>query len=628
MPDILRIGLSALLTHQRALATTSNNIANATTPGYSRQRTELAERPAERIGSYSVGSGVQIQSVRRMSDDIIADQLRGASGAYHRAATFADLASSVDNLFADSNTGLNLTLQSFMNAVQDLADDPSSTAARQALLSEARNLTSRFDTMDRRLSAVGEELGARLGTATAKITALGQELAKLNGDIINAGNGNGSAPPDLLDRRDLLLEELATLVQVDAVEQRDGSMAVFVGSGQPLVLGTTATALALVPGSLDPAEPQIVMRGSGPEIDLTRFLTGGELGGLLDFNREMLAPARAELGRIAVGLTHAVNTAHRNGMDALGQLGGDLLAVEAPRSYEGAGNTGTGALSVSIADVGALQAASYRLSYDGTSYTLLRADTGAVVPLTGTGTAGDPLVADGLSIVVSGTPAAGDQFMVKALEHVADTMSVLVSDPARVAAAAPIRTSAALDNAGNATISSGTVVDVTDANLLATTTIEFLTPTTYSVNGAGSFAYTSGGDIVVNGASVRISGTPAAGDQFVISSNAGGVGDNRNALALAAALGGGVLEGGNLSLQSAASGLVTSIGTRSAEAESQSEAQRVVVGSTRDRLDSIRGVNLDEEAAEMLKLEQMYQAAARMISVADELFDSLLYALR
>src|SRR5690606_25878097 len=148
------------------------------------------------------------------------------------------------------------------------------------------------------------------------------------------------------------------------------------------------------------------------------------------------------------------------------------------------------------------------------------------------------------------------------------------------------------------------------------------------INGAGSFAYTPGGDIVVNGALVRISGTPGVGDQFVVSSNAGGVGDNRNALALAAALGGGVLDGGTLSLQSASSGLVTSIGTRSAEAESQSEAQRVVVDSARGRLDSIRGVNLDEEAADMLRLEQMYQAAARMISVADELFDSLLYAVR
>jgi flagellar hook-associated protein 1 FlgK len=467
-----------------------------------------------------------------------------------------------------------------------------------------------------------------MSATTTEINTLGARLAEINADIVTAGASGGTPPPDLLDRRDQLLADLAALVQVDAVEQRDGTMAVFIGSGQPLVLGTNATSLAVVPGSLDPAEPQIVMRGSGPDIELTRFLTGGELGGLLDFNREMLVPARAELGRIAVGLADAVNTAHRNGMDLFGQLGGDLLATAAPQTYEGSGNTGTGALAVSIVDVGGLEATNYRLSYDGASYTLLRADNGAVVPLTGTGTVGDPLVADGLSIVVSGAAAAGDQFTIKALEHVAGTMSVLVSDPARIAAAAPIRTSAALGNAGNANISSGSVVDVTHPSLLATTTIEFLTPGTYSVNGAGSFAYTSGNDIVVNGARVRLSGTTVAGDQFVIESNAGGVGDNRNALALAAALGGGVLAGGNLTLQSAASGLVTNVGTRSAEAKSQGEAQRVVVSATRDRLESIRGVNLDEEAADMLKFEQMYQAAAQMISVADNLFNTLLLALR
>src|SRR5690606_4376645 len=228
MPDILQIGLSALLTHQRSLASTSNNIANATTPGYSRQRTELAERPAERIGSYSVGSGVQIDTVRRMTDDIIADQLRAASGAYQRAATFADLASSIDNLFADSQTGLNLTLQNFLNAVQDVADDPSSTAARQSLLSEARNLTSRFETMDRRLAAVGDEVRARMEAATTNINTLGERLAEINASIMTAGGGSGAAPADLLDRRDLLLQELASLVQVNAVEQDDGSVAVFI----------------------------------------------------------------------------------------------------------------------------------------------------------------------------------------------------------------------------------------------------------------------------------------------------------------------------------------------------------------------------------------------------------------
>ena len=212
----------------------------------------------------------------------------------------------------------------------------------------------------------------------------------------------------------------------------------------------------------------------------------------------------------------------------------------------------------------------------------------------------------------------------------AGTVALSITDPAAVAAAAPIRTRASTGNSSAATISAGEVADINDPGLLTTTTIEFLTtsPDTYSINGAGSFAYTSGADIVVNGARVQISGTPSVGDQFVIEANSGGVGDNRNALSLADTLAAGLFDGGVASLQDAVSQLVTAVGAQTAEVSYQRDAQDALRVRAEQSLQSVRGVNLDEEAARMLEQEQMYQAAAKTIAVADVLFQSLIAAIR
>jgi flagellar hook-associated protein 1 FlgK len=202
-----------------------------------------------------------------------------------------------------------------------------------------------------------------------------------------------------------------------------------------------------------------------------------------------------------------------------------------------------------------------------------------------------------------------------------------VTSTADVAAAAPTRTRADLGNTGSAAISAGSVLDVTHPGLLATATIQFVSATTYSINGAGSFAYTPGADIDVNGTRVQITGTPAAGDEFVIEANTGGSGDNRNALAIIDRLGSGVLSG-NTALKSAASSLLANVGARTAAATSQQDAQRLVLEEVQQRLESVRGVNLDEEAADMLRFEQLYQAAAQTIAVADGMFSTLLAALR
>jgi flagellar hook-associated protein 1 FlgK len=628
MADLLNIGLSALLSQQRALTTTSNNIANANTPGYSRQRVELTQRQAQRLGSDYIGTGVDITTVRRMSDDLLANQLRSASGSFGRADAFVTLAESLDNMLADSDTGLTATMQSFVNSLQDVANDPSSSSSRQALLAEAGNLVARFKTMDQQMAGLSDEVRTRLTSTADNVTSIGKQLADINKRIIETGAASGkNVPSDLLDQRDQLLEQLSGLVQVQTSEQRDGTTSVFIGSGQTLVLGANSATIKVTPGNADPLQPQVVLSGLGPDVNVTQFITGGDLGGTLDFSREMLAPARSQLGRIVVGLVNTVNQVHRSGVDAEGQLGGDFFSISGPQTFPASTNTGTGSLAVTITGVAALEATNYKLSYDGTNYTLQRVDNGAVVPMTGAGTGANPFVANGLSIVVSGTPAANDQFLLKPIEDVAGTMKLLVTRPADVAAAAPTRTTASLGNTGTATISAGQVIDATNANLLSTSTIQFINATTYSVNGAGAFAYTPGANIDINGTRVQIAGTPAAGDQFVIQANTGGTGDNRNIQTMIDRLGQPVF-GGNASLQTAAAALITDVGSKTAEITTQRDVQKSVVDQSKDKLQSVSGVNLDEEAADMLKFQQLYQAAAKMIAVSDTLFQTVLQALR
>jgi len=625
MADLLGIGLSALLAQQRALATTSNNVANASTPGYSRQRTELSERPTEQLGPYFAGTGVTSGLNRRITDDLMLEQVRTASAGSKRADALAGLATTLDDLLGSDSTGLNATLQSFTNALQGVANDPSSLSARQSLLAEAGSTVARFQNLDQRMSTVSDEIRSRVSADADRISALGASIAEINKQVLAAG---GNPSPDLLDKRDQLLEDLSGLVQVNVSQQSDGTIGVFIGSGQVLVLGTSASTLAMTNGNFDPSQPQLVLRsGSGPDVPITQFLTGGELGGLLDFNREMLAPARAEVGRVAVGLADAMNTASRNGMDLDGQLGGDFFSVGAPLTFAAGTNSGSGAVTATISNVAALDTANYQLSYNGATYTLERTDTGAVVPMTGTGTAGNPFVANGISIVVSGTPAAGDQFLIKPLDQAPGSLKVLVTNPGDIAAAAPTRTSADLDNIGSGAISAGSVIDVTNPNLLATATIQFSSPTTYSINGAGTFAYTPGGNIDINGTRVQITGAPAQGDVFVIEANTGGSGDNRNALAMLDKLAGNTFNG-NVTLKSAASSLLADVGAKTAAATNQQSAQSTVLQQSQQRLDSLRGVNLDEEAANMLRYQQLYQAAAQTISVAGTLFSTLLAALQ
>ena len=312
--------------------------------------------------------------------------------------------------------------------------------------------------------------------------------------------------------------------------------------------------------------------------------------------------------------------------DLRGNLGGDFFSIDPPTVLYSSNNGGSGTATAGISDLGSFTGADYILEFDGAAYSLSRADNRQPVALTGSGSAADPFLADGISIEVGGAPAAGDRIMIRGGHNAAGSIQNLISDPRSIALAAPTRAQASLNNIGDATIGPTTVIDSSDPAFLSASIIEFTSPTTYSVNGAGSFTFTDGDPIVINGSSVTINGTPSAGDQFTIEANYGASGDNSNGLLLTDMQSIGVLDGGAISIGESYGQLVASVGSTAHQIQAGFDAQQVVFANAEDAVLSKSAVNLDEEAANLIRFQQAYQAAAQVVTVTKTLFDSLLAA--
>jgi flagellar hook-associated protein 1 FlgK len=627
MADLLSTGISGLLTSRVALDVTGHNISNVNSEGFSRQRATFDARTPLQTGPFFIGQGAQTSSIERIFSQFLVDGLRSATSGESRLSAFDEIASRLDNLLADRAIGLQPALSGFFASVQDVANNPADTAARTALLGQANALTDRFNGIAREMERIDADLNRRISDSVSQINELGRSIAALNGEIqVSAASSPSNRPAaDLLDKRDSLLKQLAGVVGLNAVVQDDSSINVFVGSGQALVLGNRSTQLAAVANPFDPTRTEVAVASTG--VVVSAQIGGGELGGLLDVRRDLLDPARAQLGRTAAGLALAFNAQHRAGMDLTGALGGDFFSVSGPTVSGLASNSAGLTLSAGIADIGAVTQFSYVFGFDGAAYSLTRSD-GAAIPMSGTGTAADPFLADGLSLAVAGAPAAGDRFQIRPVLAAATGIDVSITQTGRIAAAAPMRTLTDGANTGTGIISAPRVADATDPALLTPLTISFIAANTYQINGAGAFAYTPGSTIAVNGLEFEISEAPAIGDVFTVVPNTGGVGDNANALRLGELINQGVLDGGATSIGSGFGQLVAQVGSSTAQARIGLDAQRALRNQAEQAQQSVSGVNLDEEAANLLRFEQSFQASARVIAVADTLFQTLLGAVQ
>ncbi|HEX6637101.1 MAG TPA: flagellar hook-associated protein FlgK, partial [Steroidobacteraceae bacterium] len=473
MADMLATGLSSLRAFQRALDTTAHNIANVSTPGYSRQTVDFAARKPEAFGQNWVGTGVNATSVRRVYDQFISQQVRNSSGSLARLEAFASEAERLDDLLGNTSNGLGTTLQAFTDAINEVSSTPSSIPARQVLLAQANTLAQRLNSYDMRLREMSEGIDTKLAAEASDINVMAKGIARLNGDIAVAVQNTGQAPNDLLDQRDLLIDQLSEKVSVSVVAEGDASLNVFIGNGQPLVLGTTASQITTANDPVDPEHLRMALETPAGTVDISRSVSGGALGGLMDFRREMLDPARNELGRISLAVANQVNAQHREGMDLNGNLGGNLFNVGGVGVNAATTNTGTAAVTATRTSVGALTTRDYILQRTATGYTMRDAETGASVSFTGTGTVADPILVDGMSISVGAGIQTDDQYLIRPTRDAIQGFNVAISDPARIAAAAPIRASAVSTNTGSGRVTPGEVLDPTNAALLNTVNIEF-----------------------------------------------------------------------------------------------------------------------------------------------------------
>lgn len=644
------IGSSALLSYQRALDTVGHNVANVNTPGYSRQRVELAARPGQELGSGFIGAGVDVTTIRRNYNQFLTDGLRSSSSAYSEQSTLATLAGNLDNLLADDKSGLGPVLGSFFDAVQGASNDPTSTAARQVLLSEAGTLVSSFQGLSAWMESNRRDLGARMDSTTQEINHLADAIASTNQKIIEARSSAGGQPPnDLLDARDQLVLELSGLVSLTTTTQDDGALNVFIGSGQSLVIGGKANSMSVLADVNDPGQAEITIGASGqPPVVVTKLIGGGELGGLLQYREQVLDPAINGLGRIAIELGTFMNEQHRAGVSLDGLPGQDIFAVASPQVAADIGNSGS--VTVAFDDVSQLTAEDYRLKFNGSNWSLSRADSGQNVPLSGTGSAVDPFVAEGISITLGAGAVAGDGYTIRPVRDGASGVGLLIGDPRDLALAAPVRTSAALANTGTGQISAGTVTDINNpafqsppGTLSPPVLIRFTSPTSYEVIDqstlgvidTGVYDPATGADVfptatlgIDYGYQVRLTGNPASGDEFSIDYNSGGVGDNRNALLMAGLQTARLMNGGSAGFNDAYGEMIADVGSRTRQAQVGSDVQMRVMEQNQAAWASESGVNLDEEAADLLRFQQAYQAAAQIISVASQLFDTLINAVR
>ncbi|MEP6545841.1 MAG: flagellar hook-associated protein FlgK [Gammaproteobacteria bacterium] len=624
MSNVFGISVSALRAFQAAINVVSNNVANASTPGYDRESVTLTEAAPQSNGTASVGAGVAITGISRAYSHAAANQLNTSQSTLGQLTALQNYTTQIDNLFGTTAGGLSSSLQGFYSAWSNVANNPTSTASRQALLGQAQSVATSFQNASAQLNALNTDGNGRISADVAQINSIATQVSALNKQIVvSTGQNGGQQPNELLDQRDQLLSNLSQLVNVTTTTDSNGALNVFIGNGQPLVLQGQTTALTTVPNQFNASQLEISTSALSGNV-ISGSITSGDLGGLLSARAEVINPALNQLGQVATALSQTVNSQQAQGLDLKGQFGAAIFSTPGARAVSSSRNVDATTASVSVADVGTLTADDYVLSYNAGAYSLTRSSDGSSVALSGSGTVASPLTADGLSIVLSGTPAAGDQFLIQPTATAASSLKAVLTDPTKIAAAGAVQSSASNANTGHASISAGSVLDASNPNLLTTATIQFTSATTYSVNGGANVGYTDGGNIAVNGWEVQISGAPANGDVFTVKSNVGGTGDNRNALAAANQQTAGVLGGGTTSITGAVSAIITGLGSQAQQINTAQTAQTAINNQAVANVQSVSGVNLDEEAASLLQWQQAYQAAAQALTIGNSLFTTLI----
>ncbi|MEP6875398.1 MAG: flagellar hook-associated protein FlgK [Burkholderiales bacterium] len=641
MSALMSIGKTAMSASYAALQTTGNNIANANTVGYSRQQVVLADAPSQFTGSGFFGKGVNVTTVSRAYNQYLTSQAINTGSVSAADSARLDKLTQLENVFPIGESGLGYAAGALMNSFVDVANNPSDASARQVTLSQAQELAARFKAGADQLNDLQTGVTQDVKASVASLNTMAQSVAKLNQQIASL-KGSGQAPNQLLDQRDQLITKIAATINITTISADDGSVGVFIGGGQNLVLGANANTIKAVPDTFDPAKVMLTMNeGATNRLIPTDGLVGGSLAGLMKFQNEDMTSARNLLGQMAAAVSGAVNTQQSLGLD-LGQpasAGAPIFSVGAPRVLAAADNNGTATLTATTIDASKLQASDYALGFDGANYTLTRSfDQSAVTgsPFTPAQLAAGVTV-DGVTLTLTGgTAASGDRFLVQPVATAADSMQSVLGSSKGIAAASPFTGSLGVNNTGTATLNS--LVAVTPGyNGALSASIAFTSNTgnyTWTMSDAttGTGTWTAGTPISLNGFELSLDGVPRSGDTVSVVPTTATASNNGNALAFAAlgkspivsSNGAGASSASSLSITDAYASALASVGVRVQGGQTAATMSSAAASQAETARANEDGVNLDEEAARLIQFQQSYQAAAKILQVAQAVFDTML----
>jgi len=684
--SLLNIGMSGLSASHSALATTGNNIANADTAGYSRQQTVQGTKGSIQYGNVYIGTGTTLADVRRVYNSYLDAQLQTTTSLNSDSAAYLGQVTPLDTLLSDSGTGLNGALTKFFASVQNVNAKPGDDASRQLLLSDAQALSNRFNSVSSQLNTQNANINGNLTNMADQVNKLATTVAQLNQKISEISSAGGT-PNELLDARNETMRQLSTFTGAQYVE-RDGNVDVYLGSGQPLVIGSTVNKLEAVPGKDDPGRLSLQLNRGSSTIDITSIMTGGEIGGLLRYRSEVLDPAMNELGRVALVVADQMNSIQAQGIDKNGDFGSNLFnninsaAQMSQRSIASTGNSvGSGNFDVSIEDTGKLTINDYKVTFtSATDYTVQRLPDNTTMGSFSTTTTPAPVI-DGFSMTFNGGAAQGDTFKLTPTRNASANIKTEMTDSKRLAIAAPLGAAIAAGGSGTLTIpASGqptltTRFDLYDA---ATTTamqngMKYSTPVKVVFGDPSADGTTQSyqlldakGGVLSSGTiqpgqnntlnlsiplkdstgapippapatqytvnfDMTVAGSPGKGTAINVSLSQPGSLDNRNGTVLAGLQTAQTVDTGSaskgISLNDAYGKLVEGVGSKAAQGKLDSAATTAILANAKGARDSLSGVDLDEETGNLVKYQQYYTASSQIIKAAQEIFSTLINSL-
>lgn len=622
---LLEIGSSALKAASIQLQTTGNNVANATTPGYHREVVSQSDNGARRTGSGYIGMGVQIDTIRRSYDSFLERAVGiGEASAASDKSRLSQM-SAMESLFSDSETGVGAAMNDLRTALAELVNSPTDSSTRTVVLNRAEALAQRINGLDGKLGQMASDNAQRVGSEVNALNDTLKQLADVNQKIIAADVRH--TPNDLHDQRDLLISKINGYASANAYINDNGTADLFSISGEPMVLGGEASTFTVTADLYNSGLPQLNLKTLGRDLPMdAAALGGGSIVGLMRFQADDLASARARLGQMAAAIGDVFNTVQANGIDSTGQAGKAMFSWTDPIAISASTNDGSAQLGVTVTDPSALAASDYLVTYDGTQFIARRQSDGVETALSAM-----PQEVDGLTLALdAGTAQVGDRFLIKSASNFASTFRMDLGTTNELAIGLAVTPQVNGTNTGSGAVDSFKVSDSSDPNLTGLVTLVFDGAGRYNVVGAGTgdptnVAYQAGQPISYNGWTMTVKGSPAAGDTITLGATTSPSTDNRNARALYEATDAALV--GGQSLNDAYADLVADVGSRARQATVASNQSSAMLTHAKEARDSVSGVNLDEEAARMIQLQQAYQAAARLISTSQSLFSTLIEAV-